>query len=189
MTREPAASDELADRLDACARGDRKALKAIFDSEAPRLLGIAERILRRSDLAEDAVQEAFLRIWRRSRSFDRSRGSAQGWITAIARNSAIDLLRNGRREEPVAEEVITMHAETARLAEEAGLDDVVGRLDEDGRLRHCLEGLDPERRQAILMAYVFGLSQGEIAGRLGAPLGTVKSWMRRSIASLRECLS
>lgn len=190
MTRDFASPpDDTAALLAACASGDRAALRALFDAEAPRLTGIAERILRSRDLAEDAVQETFVRIWRSAGQFDPARGPARGWIVVILRNAAIDMLRRGGREALEDAAVVAALRAEAFRAEQDDVDRIVDRLDGDGRLRHCLEALEPQRRRAILMAYALGLTQGEIAGRLGAPLGTVKAWMRRSLLSLRECLS
>jgi RNA polymerase sigma-70 factor (ECF subfamily) len=175
--------------LAACAAGDRAALRTLLEGEGPRLLGVALRILRRRDLAEEALQEAFILLWRKAGQFDASRGSARGWLTAVARNAAIDLLRRSAREEPVEIEKLETLREARMRDEHEEMDDIVERLDSAGRLRICLEGLEPQRRRAILMAYALGLTQGEIAGRMGAPLGTVKAWMRRGLAALRECMS
>jgi RNA polymerase sigma-70 factor (ECF subfamily) len=177
------------DLIIACGRGERDALRALFDAEAPRLLGVALRILRRRELAEDAVQEAFLRIWRNAGRFDPGFGGARAWMTAIARNAAIDALRRAAREEPTDAELLAGLSDARLREDEATVDDIAARLDPNGRLRRCLEGLEPQRRRAILLAYALGLTQGEIAGRLGAPLGTVKAWMRRGLIALRECLS
>jgi RNA polymerase sigma-70 factor (ECF subfamily) len=181
--------DRAAGLLAAIATGDRAALRALFDAEGPRLLGVAMRILRRRDLAEEAVQDAFVQAWRHAARFDPARGSGRGWLTVIARNAAIDLLRRAAREEPVEIEALEALRESRLRDEQAEMDDILDRLDAAGRLRGCLEALEPQRRRAILMAYALGLTQGEIAGRMGAPLGTVKAWMRRGLLALRECLS
>lgn len=182
-------SDPAAPRLRAIAQGNRAELKALFDEEAPKLIAMAERILRRRDLAEDAVQDAFVRIWMNAAQYDPARGSERGWVRAIARNAALDMLRRSQREEPLESGQMELLQEESLRAELQGLEGIVERLDENGRLRGCLEALEPRRRQVVLMAYALGLTHGEIAGRLGAPLGTVKAWMRRSLHALRECLS
>lgn len=148
------------------------------------MVAVAQRILRRRDLAEDAVQEAFLRIWRQAGRYDPALGSPRAWIYTILRNLALNLLRDGAREEPVEDERLMALGE----GQEAG-EDALGRLAEDSALRRCLERLEPPRRASILLAYVEGLSHGEIAGRLGLPLGTVKAWIRRSLLALRECMA
>ncbi len=176
--------DNLDAALVACAGGDRQALRGIFEREAGRLVAVAERIVRRRDLAEEVVQEAFLRIWTHAHQYRPDRGSARGWIYAIVRNRAINLLRDGRREHTVEEVEALMDKDAA--------DEVMAawhNLDRTSRLHECLHALDGTKRHGILMAYVGGYSHGEIAGRLCIPLGTAKSWIRRGLASLRECMA
>jgi RNA polymerase sigma-70 factor (ECF subfamily) len=177
---------ELATALAACAGGDRIALRAIFDSEAPRMLTVAQRIVRRKDLAEDIVQETFIQIWTKSHQYSPDRGSARGWIYAILRNRALNLLRDGKREDLVGDDRLEHLQEADQLTEIMAS---WQRLDENSRLRECLSALDETKRQGILMAYVGGYSHGEIAGRLRIPLGTAKSWVRRSLSALRECMT
>lgn len=170
---------ETAAALRRCAQGDRPALRVLYDNEAARMLAIAWRILRRRELAEDVVQEAFVRIWRKAGSYDPELGSARSWLYAIVRNLALNALRDGRHEILVDEPM----PEPGPAPQ-----DVLGQLADSSALRHCLERLDDSRRNCLLLAYVGGFSHGEIAGRLGAPLGTVKAWIRRGLLSLRECL-
>lgn len=178
------APDDLATALVACATGDRSALRRIFDREAGRLVTIAERIVRRRDLAEDVVQESFIRIWTHAHQYQPDRGSARGWIYAIVRNRALNLLRDGRREYTVED------VEVLRERDQA--DDILAAwraLDRNSRLHDCLGALDETKRHGILMAYIGGYSHGEIAGRLRIPLGTTKSWIRRGLSALRECMA
>ncbi|MCV3764704.1 sigma-70 family RNA polymerase sigma factor [Rhizobium sp. TRM95796] len=176
--------DDLDQALAACAKGDRLALRRIFDQEAGRLVAVAQRIVRRRDLAEEVVQEAFIRIWTHAYQYNADHGSARGWIYAIVRNRALNLLRDGKREH-VVEDVETLqeaeHAEAIMAAWR--------RLDQRSRLHECLGSLDETKRNGILMAYVGGYSHGEIAGRLRIPLGTAKSWIRRGLTTLRECMA
>lgn len=175
--------DITARDIAACAGGDRAALRAIYERESAVLLAVAARIVRRRDVAEEVLQDAFVRIWRSAASFDPSRGSGRSWIFAIVRNRALNHLRDDRHV-PVEDEELEGYA--AQVSE---LDDAFERLAHESALRRCLDRLDPTRRRAVLMAYVTGLTHGEIAGRLGAPLGTVKAWIRRSLISLKECMS
>nr|NTA45156.1 sigma-70 family RNA polymerase sigma factor [Agrobacterium tumefaciens] len=176
--------DDLHKALTACAKGDKNALRAIFDREAGRLIAVAERIVKRRELAEEVVQESFVRIWTHAHQYRADQGSARGWIYAIVRNRALNLLRDSRRELPV-EDVET-------LRDGAHADEVMAawqKLDRNSRLYECLGGLEEKKRQGILMAYVAGYSHGEIAGRLRIPLGTTKSWIRRGLSALRECMA
>lgn len=177
------APDDLERVLGACARGDRKALRDIFNREGGKLLAVAERIVRRRELAEEVVQESFIRIWTHAHQYNPDRGSARGWIYAIVRNRALNLLRDGSREQTVEDVDALRDDELTKEVMTAW-----ARLDRHSRLRDCLGALDETRRNGILMAYVGGYSHGEIAGRLRIPLGTAKSWIRRGLASLRECM-
>lgn len=169
--------DPLLD-LHACARGERPALRRLYEAEAPRLLGMVHRLVRDRAMAEDIVHDAFIRIWNRADTFDPSRGDARGWIFSIARHLALNTLRRRNRDVPLPE----WEDDTA-LAEPSP--DWQG---DAPRLERCLAALEPQRRACILHAYVDGYSQTEIARRLDAPLGTVKAWITRSLKALRECM-
>lgn len=180
----PATSEDLHARaLAGCAAGDRTALRAIFEKEAPALVAVAARIVRRRDLAEEVVQEAFVQIWRRAGSFDPKLGSGRGWIFAIVRNRALNHLRDDRHV-PVEDDELQAYAEAS-----VDVDDAFEKLAASSALRRCLARLDPKPRTSVLLAHVAGLSHGEIAERLGAPLGTVKAWIRRSLIALKECMA
>ncbi len=174
----------LAQALTGCAAGERAALKAIYDTLAPRMVGVALRMLRRRDLAEEVVHDTFLRIWEKAASFDPARGAAQTWIFAILRHRALNVLRGEARTDLVDD-----FEPMGLAAPEPDGEAVVAALSEAGALRLCLERLEPQRREAIVLAYIRGLSHGELAGRLGQPLGTVKSWIRRSLLALRDCMA
>lgn len=166
------------------AGGDRKAFAAIFDLEAARLLAIASRIVRRRELAEEVVQDAFVTVWKKAAVYDHERGAARAWLTTIVRHRALNMIRDGNR--------LDFHAadDLAALGDRAGdADTAYDALPESEDLKRCLEQLEPERRRSIVMAYVVGFSHGEIAAHLGAPVGTVKAWIRRGVVSLKECLS
>lgn len=173
---------DYAPMLAACATGDRAALRMLYEREAPVLLGVAQRIVRRREIAEEVLQDAFVQVWRNASAYDPSLGSARAWIFAIVRNRALNSLRD-ERHVPVGDEALASLMVDAHAVAEP-----VARLAEGSALRRCLEVLDEKRRQSIVLAYVWGYSHGEIAGRLGVPLGTVKAWIRRSLAALKECL-
>lgn len=177
---------DFAAALAACAAGDRDALRQIFDREAGKLVAVAQRIVRRRDLAEEVVQEAFIRIWTHAHQYAPDRGSARGWIYAIVRNRALNMLRDGKREDLVGEDRLEALQDSEQQEEIMA---AWHRLDRDSRLKECLGGLDDTKRRGILMAYVGGYTHGEIAGRLKLPLGTAKSWIRRGLLSLRECMA
>lgn len=170
---------QIAAAIARCASGEKAALRVIYDIEAARMVGVARRMLRRQDLAEEAVQDAFMRLWRSARTFDPQKGAARSWLYAILRNCALTILRDESRftaDEDAGEEAAPM------------TESALARLPETSALRRCLERLDAKRRSVVVLAYVHGLSHGELAGKLGVPLGTVKSWVRRSLISLQECM-
>jgi len=167
------------------ASGDREALGDLFASEAGRLIAIAHRILRRKELAEEAVQEGFIAAWKHAPRFDPARGSARAWLTTIVRNRALNMLRDGQRLHLVGDDDRAWHSEEGDSSADAAYE----ALDEADALKHCLAQLDEPRRRSILLAYVLGYTHGEIAAKLNAPLGTVKAWIRRGVIALQECLS
>jgi len=185
----PSADFDYEATLAACAGGQRGALHALYEQEGPRLLGVVLRIVRDRALAEDIVHDACVNIWTRAAAFDPARGSARGWIYSVARNLALNAVRDGHREVAVDED--TAAALDARASLEAWHDmaDAFAWQASAGRIAHCLEQLEPVRRNCVLHAYVDGFSHGEIARRLDAPLGTVKAWIKRSLAALRECMA
>ena len=167
---------QLSAALARSASGNRAALQMIYDSEAPRMIGVARRILSRQDLAEEAVHDAFVRIWRGAAGFDAQRGTARGWLYAIVRNCALSIHRSERRYDAADE------------ADEPQAEAVMERMPETSALRRCLEAIEQPRRDAVILAYVHGMSHGELAENLKVPLGTVKSWVRRGLLSLQECM-
>lgn len=178
-----AEADTLNQWIKKCAAGDQAALRNIYDTEAPAMLGVALRIVRRRDLAEDVVQDAFVQIWRRAETFDPAFGSPRAWLFAIVRNRSLNVVRSRNREDLV-------DGDTIEDTVDAGAhEDLFERLPERDALKTCLGRLEPRRRASVMLAYVGGFSHGEIAGRLGVPLGTVKAWIRRSLIMLRDCLA
>lgn len=165
-------------------QGDRSALAKLFELAAGRLLGVALRIVRRRDLAEEVIQDAFVAVWRNASRFDPARGSARGWLTTIVRNRALNLVRDSARLELVDPQTLADLGDREMDAVSA-----YEHLPDGNALRRCLALLDDNKRKAILLAYVVGMSHGEVAGRLGTPLGTVKAWIRRGTMALQECLS
>jgi RNA polymerase sigma-70 factor (ECF subfamily) len=174
--------------LAACARGDQGALRSIYDRDGRRLLGVALRIVRRHQVAEDVLHDAFLAIWTRSGSFDPARGAGRGWIHSIVRHQALDVVRAGGREVQADEETIDALEAEAAYGAGAGLVDAFERRQDLGRLHDCLVGLDDAKRNSILYAYVDGCSHAEIAARMRSPLGTIKAWIKRGLSALKECM-
>ncbi len=166
----------------ACARGETFALEALYARDGRWLLGVANRILRDRALAEDVLQDAFVQIWQKAHTFDRNLGSARGWIYTVVRHRALSVARGKGRE-------IGMDDPESLRAEEDIARYPGQRQDDAADIDKCLEHLATERRETILLAFLDGYSHEQIAQTLKTPLGTIKSWIRRGLASLKECLS
>ncbi|WP_137181189.1 sigma-70 family RNA polymerase sigma factor [Roseomonas sp. AR75] len=177
------APTDLAPLLAAVARGDRAALRGVYERQSVRLFGVANAILRDRDAAADALQDAFLRVARRAGQFDPARGSAEAWLAAIVRHAALDIARARGREIPTDDPAL------GDQPVEADALDRVAASAEGRRLRDCLAALEAKNREGILLAFVHGLSHAQIAARLEIPLGTAKAWIRRGLLRLRECLA
>lgn len=172
--------------LEACARGERFALRALYEREGRWLLAVAQRIVRDAELAEDVLQEAFLQIWQRAGTFRREMGSGRGWVYTVVRHRALDEARRRRPELSLGDDFEAV-AEAA-VHHDASPGDDAWPHDEEA-LAHCLAQLDDPKRQCVIDAYVEGYTHEQIAQRLSKPVGTVKSWIRRGLLVLKECLS
>lgn len=175
---------DIEDLLVRISKGERAAFAALFSAEASRLIAIAQRIVRRRDLAEEVVQDVFVTVWRKAELFDPDRGAALAWLTTMTRNRALNLIRNDARMDYL--DSTTLADASDRELEALNAFDA---LAERNALRICLERLDEPKRRAILLCYVTGLNHGEAAATMKAPLGTVKAWIRRGVLALQECLS
>jgi RNA polymerase sigma-70 factor (ECF subfamily) len=171
----------LQQRLLRTAHRDRAAFAALYQQTSAKLYGIALRIMRSREAAEEVLQESFVAIWERAQDYDPARGSAVGWLTAIVRHCAIDQLRR-RAARPASWSV-----PDDALADLIAPDSAASRA-ELRALQRCLDELEAEPRRAVLLAYCFGLTREELARHLAVPVGTVKSWLRRSLERLRKCL-
>jgi RNA polymerase sigma-70 factor, ECF subfamily len=177
------ARDLLNDLLAKVALGDRNAFEQLYRVSAPKLFGLALRILNNRDLAEEVLQEAFVQVWQNAATFSQLRGAAMAWLAGIVRYRALDALRRRGRPTLDIDEVSEFVADSATDPMQAGIDASLARA-----MRDCLESLDGSQRQSIVLAFYHGLSHSELAQHLGQKLGTVKSWVRRGLAQLRDCL-
>ena len=166
--------------------GDRDAFESLYDRYSAAVFGVALKMLGDREVAEDAVQEIFWRVWRRLASFDRSRAFAP-WLFGIAHNYCIDELRRRKvRPQPVYED--DDHPILSDIPDDVDVGEAAALADQRRILREALDQLPEEQRQALLLAYYGGLTQQEIAARLGNPLGTVKTRMRLGLQKLRALL-
>lgn len=170
--------------LHAIASGDEQALASLYDRYRVILFSLVLRILHSRDDAEDVLQELFLQVWKRASDFDESRGRPFTWLVTLARSRAIDRLRSlNARERAVNESARAAGPEAWSDA----VDDAI-RSEQSEVVRRALDELPEEQRRTLLLAYFEGLTQSEIAARLGAPLGTIKTRMRSGMIKLRELL-
>ncbi len=168
------------------AAGDRRAFEALYDRYAATVFGLALKMLGDREVAEDAVQEIFWRVWRRLGSFDRSRAFAP-WLFGIAHNYCIDELRRRKvRPQQVYED--DDHPILSGIPDDTDIGETAILTEQRQVVRSALEQLPEEQRQALLLAYFGGLTQQEIAAQLGNPLGTVKTRMRLGLQKLRALL-
>lgn len=186
-------SRHLGDLLSRVGLGDRQAFAELYRHSAAHLLGVVLRICPQRALAEDLLQEIFINVWRAAQQYDAARSQPMTWLTSIARNRAIDAVRRGRTEPTVADpgmpddeqdqDVYAHHADPG-----PGPQQWLQQAGEAAALQQCMGGLSAAQRQCLALAYYQGLSHAEVAAHIGQPLGSVKSWVRRGLQALKDCL-
>jgi RNA polymerase sigma-70 factor (ECF subfamily) len=181
-----ATREVLVELLRRSATGDRRAFRELYRATSAKLFGVAIRILRRQELAEEAVQEAFVQAWRMSGSYEASAGSPITWLASIVRNRSIDILR--RADEKLVHRRIAADDEgdaLERIADPAADPETAEGM---RQLRRCLDGLGEENGRMVLLAYHQGWSREDLAERFSRPVATVKTILRRSLAQLKACM-
>jgi RNA polymerase sigma-70 factor (ECF subfamily) len=174
---------ELVWLLGAVAKGDAAAFERLYNATRSKLYGVLLRILGRPELAEDVMQETYLKVWKMADKFDPAQASPITWMVAIARNRAIDIVRKRKEisieEEPEAQNVAS--ESPAPLARREMTEEL-------RRLLSCLGKLDPEKQRIVLLAYYSGWSREQLSTKLDIPVNTIKTWLRRSLLEIRECM-
>ena len=174
----------LAALLGASAGGDRQSFSDLYRQTAPQLFAVVLRILKQHDRAEEVLQEVFVKVWNSAGRYNPQLGTPMAWMMTIARNRAIDHLRRHGRT-PQSAQLIDVEI---RASPDPGPLELTQDLERGRALERCLERLADGQRSSILLAYLDGYTHQEIAQRLGSPLGTVKSWIRRGQINLKRCL-
>ena len=171
----------LGDLIARCALADQHAFQLLYENTGAQLFGMLLRLLKSTDLAEDALQDTYLRVWNRAATYRPDKGSPWAWLVSIARYRALDMLRSDRRS-PVDYEDASALVEDRPEAATAMLSA------ESRTLHRCLDQLKLNQKHSLVMSYCEGYSHGELSKKLNVPIGTVKSWVRRGLKALRECL-
>ena len=174
---------ELVHLLGRVAQGDKSAFSIVYDATSAKLYGIVLRILLRRDLADEVLQEVFVKIWQRAAEFDPTRASPITWMATIARNRALDEIR---RKQPLALDDIPGAFEIADPGILAS--DQIVLSEANVQLEKCLGGLAPEKQAIVRLAYLDGWSREQISKRYAVPVPTVKTWLHRSLKQLKDCL-
>ena len=189
----PERSRELSQLLARAGLGDRTAFASLYERSSGHLFAVVLRIQRDRAQAEDLLQEIYVSVWKAAASFDAARSQPLTWLTHIARNRAIDSLRRAQtqpRTESLsgAEDDDRPDPQDALASAEPGPLDLLGQASDKRQLSQCMEHLSPPQRQSVALAFFDGLSHAEVAEQLREPLGTVKSWVRRALQTLKGCL-
>ena len=178
-----AVDDRVEALLSRCALRDQNALNELYGLIASQLFGLLLRMLKRRALAEEALQDVIVRIWQHADQYVAYKGRAMAWMTSIARYRAIDMMRSQRQHTSLDDAPLDSLAD-----ENSDFTDATTSQRLRSALGVCMGRLSQEQQRCIALAYVEGYSQDQIASMIGSPLGTVKSWMRRGLASLKRCL-
>lgn len=176
--------EKLDDAMVALAQGKRDALRTVYDMTSAKLFGTILRVVRSRERAEDLLQDAYVKIWRKAAMFDRSKGTPMTWMCTIARNTALNDLRRVSRSSEISDDTLP-EVEDADLQP---ADDWLCAREDSLALKDCLDQLQVDHRRSVVQAYFEGYTQSELADRRAVPLGTMKSWIRRGLAGLKGCL-
>jgi RNA polymerase sigma-70 factor (ECF subfamily) len=177
----PTGTQSLEDLLTSVAAGDMVAFRRLYRQTSPRLFAVVRALIVNRARSEEVLQEAYVNIWQKARLYDRAKGGAMGWLVTVTRRLAIDEIR--RPSAPmhsIDDDGVLLNTLAAESIEPEPLG--------QGRLDECLGWLREDFRQAIVLSYLYGYTYEQLARRLDRPVGTVKSWVHRGLAELRECV-
>ena len=175
--------DPIADLLQKTASQDRVAFRQLYSQSSSKLMGVLLRILSNRAESEDALQEVYTRVWLKAGRFDATKGRGMTWLIALSRNLAIDRLRQ-RSDHVSDDDAMAAVSDPAPRAETRLI-----ATGEARRINDCFATLEPDRAEALRGAYLTGLSYTDLAVRHGVPLNTMRTWLRRSLLKLKECMA
>ncbi len=179
-------NDPLLRLLQETASNDRDAFRLLYDSSSAKLFGVILRIVKRQDLAEEILQEVYLIIWNKANSYNPSLGRPLSWMMTIARNKALDTLR-GLEAKSQALEYSESDDAPIQSALRAVIPETLDTVDRMS-LQSCLDEANEQARESVLLAYIHGFSRDELAARYSVPVNTIKTWLRRALIDLKNCL-
>jgi RNA polymerase sigma-70 factor (ECF subfamily) len=185
----PIDPEQLRGWLQAAARQDGRAFRLLYDATSPRLFGYALRILGKRELAEEAVQDGFVAIWHGAASYQAHLAAPMTWMTTIVRNKALNLLRRYAHDAGIDGPVFDECVMAALHDPHATPVDALLISREAKALAHCMSTLEGAHRQVVGLAFFHDLSHSEVAQQMAVPIGTVKTWIRRSLERLKTCLA
>lgn len=174
----------LAEVLIRVGQGDRAAFSELYSATSRKLFGVVLRILNNQELAEEVLQEVYLKVWNKASDFDKEKASPITWMAVIARNRALDELRKRQVASVADSEDVLLNIED----ESATPDEQTELNKEMQRLSRCLDGLEENKADMIKLAYLDGYSRQQLAEKFDQPLGTIKTWLHRSLKQLKDCL-
>lgn len=166
------------------AQGNRSAFTRLYEITSAKLFGLALRILKRHDLAEEAIQDAYVSIWNQASSFKPEKASAMTWMTTVVRNRCIDLYRAMPPEQQLPED----GSFDDWLSQDMTPLEIIASNHDTRNLLKCMQNLSPLQRQAIALSYFYDMAHEQLSGHLAQPLGTIKTWIRRGLESLKKCM-
>lgn len=168
-----------------CASQDKQAFNELYSAFSPRIYSLLLKILRQDSIAEEVLQESFLKVWNSAASYSPTKGKAFTWVATISRNKALDKLRSFKSR---PQEIEVTYEGLEFVSADNQPDDNTGQTQDFARLELCLEGLNQEQKVCILEAYYYGYTHQELSEKMDKPLGTIKAWIRRGLETLRDCM-
>lgn len=178
--------DIYAELLQKTSQGDQLAFKQLYEKASPKLMSLCMRLMKTEALAEDVLQEGFIKIWDKAETYTAGKGKAMTWMSTVIRNKGLDKLRS-LKTKPTETDIGYEGLEFAST--DLRPDDLEGMSQDIQGLMTCLNKLKPNQRECILLSYYYGHTHQELAEELGKPLGTIKAWIRRGLEDLRPCMN
>jgi len=178
--------DIYAELLQKTAAGDQLAFKELYEKSSPKLMSLCLRLMQTESLAEDVLQEGFIKIWDKAETYTPGKGKAMTWMATVIRNKGLDKLRSLKTKAAETE----VQYEGLEFATTDLAPDALENMSQDMQgLMACLEKLKPAQRECILLSYYYGHTHQELSEKMGKPLGTIKAWIRRGLEDIRPCLT